>query len=83
MDTRKLTVYAGSGKDYDPISKIILQGKWLEDLGFSIGDKVTVACQQGKLVIERAMDGQAQQEAMETVQQAGKRQGKENTYGRH
>lgn len=83
MDTRKLTVYAGSGKNYDPMSKIILQGRWLEDLGFSIGDKVTVACQQGKLVIERATDGQAQQEVLGTAQQAGKRQGKGNTYGRH
>lgn len=28
------------GKDYSYISKIILQGKRLESLGFSIGDKI-------------------------------------------
>jgi len=40
MSKRKLTAYTGSGKDYSYISQIILQGKWLESLGFSIGDKV-------------------------------------------
>ena len=34
MNKRKLTVYAGSGKDYSYVSQIILQGKWLESLGF-------------------------------------------------
>ena len=53
MSKRKLTVYAGSGKDYSYISQIILQGKWLEALGFSIGDKITVDCQQGRIVIEK------------------------------
>ena len=52
MSKRTLTVYAGSGKGYSYISQIILQGKWLETLGFSIGDKVTVDCQLGRIVIE-------------------------------
>ncbi len=53
MNKRKLTVYAGSGKGCSYISQIILQGKWLEALGFSIGDKITVDCQQGRIVIEK------------------------------
>lgn len=53
MNKRKLTVYAGSGKGCSYISQIILQGKWLETLGFSIGDKVIVDCQPGRIVIEK------------------------------
>lgn len=53
MSKRKLTVYAGSGKDYSYVSQIILQGKWLESLGFSIGDKVIVDCQPDRIVIEK------------------------------
>lgn len=53
MNKRTLTVYAGSGKGCSYISQIILQGKWLEALGFSIGDKITVDCQQGRIVIEK------------------------------
>ena len=53
MSKRTLTVYAGSGKGCSYISQIILQGKWLETLGFSIGDKVTVDCQPDRIVIEK------------------------------
>ena len=40
-------------KDYSYVSQIILQGKWLESLGFSIGDKVIVDCQPDRIVIEK------------------------------
>jgi len=40
-EKRKLTVYAASGNKYAYVPQIILQGKWLEAIGFSIGDKVT------------------------------------------
>ena len=30
---------------------ISLQGQWLEGLGFSIGDKLTIICRQDELVI--------------------------------
>ena len=59
MKTRKLTVYEGSGKNYSSIPKIILQGQWLGNLGFSIGDKVAVSYQQDKVIIEKDTDGQA------------------------
>ena len=54
MEERKFTVYRGSTKDYVPVPKITIQGQWLESLGFSIGDKLIVKCeQQGKLTIEK------------------------------
>lgn len=62
MGTRELTVYHGSGKNYAPIPQIILQGRWMEQLGFSIGDNVSVTYQDGKITIEKALnlaDGQA------------------------
>ena len=42
MKTKSLKVYEGSGKNYMPIPKILLQGKWLDKLGYSIGDQITV-----------------------------------------
>lgn len=53
MEKRKLTVYAGSGNKYAYVPQIILQGKWLETIGFSIGDKVTVDCEPDRIVIEK------------------------------
>lgn len=53
MKVKKLTVYRGSGQNYNPIPKIILQGQWLHKLGFSIGDKVNIDCQQDKIVITK------------------------------
>ena len=53
MEERKLTVYRGSTKDYVPVPKITIQGQWLESLGFSIGDKLVVTCEQGRLIIEK------------------------------
>lgn len=60
MKTKKLTVYEGSGKNYSSIPKIILQGLWLGELGFSIGDKVSVSYQRDRVIIQRDMDGQLQ-----------------------
>ena len=33
--------------------QILLQGRWLELAGFNTGDKITVDCQQGRLVITK------------------------------
>ena len=54
MAERKMTVYRGSTKDYEPVPKITIQGKWLDELGFCIGDKLTVTCREGELVIVKA-----------------------------
>lgn len=64
MKTRNLTVYEGSGKNYAPIPKIILQGQWIGQLGFSIGDKVEVRYQDGQIIVEKVLAaerGQADQ----------------------
>lgn len=54
MEERKLSVYKGSTKDYEPIPRITLQGHWLEELGFSIGDKLNVICREGELIISKS-----------------------------
>ena len=37
--------------DYTEVPTITLSGKWLEQCGFSIGDKVLVECEDGNLLI--------------------------------
>lgn len=58
MRTKELTVYKGRGANYNA-SQIVLQGKWLQGLGFSIGDKVTIICEQDRIVIINPTVGQA------------------------
>lgn len=53
MEQRKLTVYAGSGKNYTVIPQIILQGQWLGKIDFNVGDKITVDCQPGRITITK------------------------------
>lgn len=48
---RDLKVYDQSGYNYKSVLQIRLQGKWLEELGFSIGTSVCVKCQGGKIII--------------------------------
>lgn len=59
MKAKTLKVYHGSGRNYTSIPQIILQGKWLDKLGFSIGDKITVTCNDNKLTIMRDADMQS------------------------
>lgn len=82
MKARELTVYRGSGRNYDPIPQIIMQGRWLSDLGFSIGDKVAITHQEGKIVIEHISDGQARQGNPDTEKTAECR-GRRHTYDRY
>lgn len=53
MDDRKLTIYNGRGAFKKSPPQILLQGNWLEKAGFSVGDKITVKCQQGQLTITK------------------------------
>ena len=53
MDDRKLIVCYGRGNYKQSPPQILLQGKWLEQAGFSAGDKITVKCQQGQLIITK------------------------------
>ena len=52
MKERKLTVnYLYSNGNKKPYPFIRLQGRWLERLGFSVGDKVIVSTGEGVIVI--------------------------------
>lgn len=82
METKELTVYRGSTRGYDPVPKIILQGYWLGELGFSIGSKVAVSYQQDKVIIERISESQKQQ-TQEIEPTTGRSQRKGDTNGRH
>lgn len=59
MKTKSLKVYEGSGKNYMPIPKILLQGKWLDKLGYSIGDQITVTCSEDQITITKSSVPQA------------------------
>lgn len=48
---RSMKVYAQSGYNYKSTPTIILKGQWLQEMGFEIGDYITVSCENGKLVI--------------------------------
>ena len=51
---RLLKVHEQSGYRYKPTPTITLKGKWLEELDFPIGTKVSVKCENGALTITRA-----------------------------
>lgn len=48
--TSKSRCYCATKDIYNP--KIMLTGKWLKALGFGIGDRITLNCEQGRIVIE-------------------------------
>lgn len=50
---RDLKVYGQSGYRYKDTATIMLKGKWLEELGFAIGDPVSVKCENGRLIIAK------------------------------
>lgn len=50
-EIRKAKIYSGNDKNYKPVSQIRLQGKWLEELGFTIGTPFEIKCEKGKLTI--------------------------------
>lgn len=56
MKTKNMKVYQGSGRNYVEVPKIVLQGKWLQDLGFSVGDQLTVTCSEDMITIKRSSD---------------------------
>ncbi len=49
--TRKLKVYSSPQKNDQSMPQIILQGKWVEQYGFSIGSNIRVDCYEDKLII--------------------------------
>lgn len=57
--SRKMTVYKTTGTRYQHIPQIKMQGDWLEDAGFSIGDHIQVKCQKNRLIITKSNPAQA------------------------
>lgn len=68
-NTRSVKIYGMSGYKYQATPTIMLKGKWLEELGFEIGDYISVSCEDGKIIItpdaERAALAKGEQEFME------------------
>lgn len=66
---RSIKVYGMSGYKYQSTPTIMLKGNWLKELGFDIGDYISISCENGKLVItpdtERAELVKAEAEFME------------------
>ena len=48
---RSMKVHEQSGYNYKATPTIILKGQWLKEMGFEIGDYITVSCEDGKLII--------------------------------
>ena len=48
---RSIKVYGQSGYKYQETPTIMLKGMWLKELGFNIGDYISVTCEDGRLVI--------------------------------
>lgn len=65
---RKMKVYEQSGYRYKSTPAIMLKGQWLKELGFEIGDYISISCENGKLVItldaERAALAEAEAASM-------------------
>lgn len=66
---RSIKVYGQSGYKYQETPTIMLKGKWLEELGFKIGDYISITCEDGRLVItpdaERAAATEAEKVFMD------------------
>ncbi len=66
---RSVKIYGQSGYKYQETATIMLKGKWLEELGFKIGDYISVTCEDSRLVItpdaERAAIKAKEDEFME------------------
>lgn len=71
---RSIKVYGQSGYKYQETSTIMLKGMWLRELGFEIGDYISVVCENGKLIItpdaERAGVEKVEAEIMENERKA-------------
>ncbi len=51
--SRRLKVYGQSnGYNYKEVPTIILKGQWLKKYGFSAETPITVACEDGQLLIK-------------------------------
>lgn len=63
MKNRNLKVIAQSGYQYQSVPAIRLCGKWLQSVGFNIGDFISVRCEDGRLIIEPDVERARMEEA--------------------
>ncbi|MCR5367875.1 SymE family type I addiction module toxin [Eubacterium sp.] len=67
--TRNMKVYGMSGYRYRSTPTIQLKGEWLKEIGFDIGDYISITCENGRRVItpdaERAALTEAEDAFME------------------
>lgn len=61
--TRNMKVYGMSGYRYRSTPTIQLKGEWLKEIGFDIGDYISITCENGKLVITPDAERAAMKEA--------------------
>ena len=45
-----------NGRRYSEVPKIQMEGKWLEAIGFSVGDKIHVDYDEDKIIIRTSKD---------------------------
>lgn len=60
---RSIKVVSQSGYNYKATPAIMLKGQWLKELGFEIGDYVSITCEDGKLVITQDTERAKMEEA--------------------
>ena len=60
---RNMKVHGTSGYRYKATPTIMLKGEWLKELGFEIGNYVSVSSENGKLVITQDVEMVAIKEA--------------------
>ena len=54
-EKREVRIYNGRGNNYGkPL--LMLQGNWLQELGLLVGNRVTITCQNNKLIIENSAE---------------------------
>ena len=54
--SRKLTVYGKTKQFSQTVLQIRFEGQWLEALGFSVGDKVRLDCEENRITITKLSD---------------------------
>lgn len=62
-NVRNMKVCGQSGYKYETVPAITLKGKWLEELGFHLGDYVQVKYENGQLIITPDVNKAQEQEA--------------------
>ena len=54
--SRKLKVYGATNKSYQTIPQIKFEGQWLKALGFCVGDRLQVDCEENRITITKLSD---------------------------